>query len=632
MYVYQRFREQVADSLSRAMGLKREEIEPSLDAPKDPSHGDLTTNICFRSFRSSVMGIIQSNENRKKSGKKPQDFANEIAGKIKSSGLIESVQALNGYLNFRAKKDELYRTVLGEVQGLKDKYGTWDIGKGEKVIVEHTATNPNKALHIGHARNAVLGDTITRLYRALGYNVEVENYIDDTGPQVADTAVGFLYLKAKEDKRKFDHFCGDLYVKVNDKYEADSVLTEKRIEVIHSVEKGGNKIADFVKDMAMRVLKEQLKSAWRMNIFYDLLTWESDIIHLGFWDTTFEKLKKTGEVYLEEGGPNKGCWVIKLSELEEFKNMESPDKILVRSDGTLTYTAKDIAYHFWKFGILGKDFKYKKFIVQPDGSVLMTTSITGSVGKFGRADRVINVIDTRQSYPQKIVKYSLKLLGFEKQYEKFTHFGYEVVSLASEDEKIRHMSGRKGIFVNLDDVLDRAEEKAYEEVNKRNPEESEKFKRETAKIVGCGAVRYGLLKIEPDKLIQFSINEALDFNGDTAPYLQYTHARACSILRKAGKYESNFDSGKLIEPVTESIIKKLMMYPMVVREASRLKPNVLASFTFGLAEQFNSFYNSLPVLRADRGVREARLAIVNSVRLVLSNALNLLGITAPERM
>jgi arginyl-tRNA synthetase len=522
------------------------------------------------------------------------------------------------------------------------------------VVIEHTNINPNKAAHIGHLRNSCLGDTLARLKRRAGYEVEVQNYIDDTGVAVADIVVGLQELKREPaPNERFDYFCWDLYTEVNQKYEEDPSLKEKQREVLRLIEEGDNPTAELAKDVARRIVECHLNTMWRLGIYYNLLTWESDIIRLGFWRQAFELLKEKGHLVYEEKGENAGCWVVKLGDVPEFQNLENPDKVLVRSNGTATYTAKDIAYQLWKFGVLGKDFFYDRYCLQPNGTVLWTSASEGTkMDRFGRAQQVINVIDLRQKYLQDVLRFSLIKLGFEEQGKNSIHFGYEVVALSpatarelgvpveDEGEKGMYaMSGRKGIGVKADDLVERVIERATEEVAKRHPEMSPEEHKKLGQDIAVGAVRYYMERFNISNVLVFDFNEALNLQGNTGPYLQYAYARAANILGRVDReILEDIDLRTVSVPpdITaeeKELIRAIAELPSATeRAAENLAPSAFADYTYNLATTFMNFYETSPVLSAPPARMRFRVALVMSFKQAMANALATLGIPALPRM
>ena len=416
-----------------------------------------------------------------------------------------------------------------------------------KIVVEHTNINPNKAAHIGHLRNAVLGDILIRCLRKLGHPVEIQNYIDDTGVQVADVVVGFHDIRglSADDVQAlpepFDHYCWDLYAEAGRWFEADAERLTLRRQTLHELESGQGERAEIGRLVAKRIVACHLATMARLDIEYDLLTHESEILRLNFFDSAFEKLKLAGAVKLEESGKNEGCWVMPLSESEEFKGLEDPDKVIVRSDGTVTYVGKDIAYQLWKFGLLGQDFEY---VQTSDYWQTAANDSSAPPIQFGSAHRVVNVIDARQSYLQKIVRAGLESLGHSEEAQRSIHFAYEMVSLSkntaaqlgytdeSGEGKSVEMSGRKGIGVKADDMLNQLISKSREEIQERNRDLGEEELDQLSRDIMVGALRYFMVKTTTTRIIPFDVDEALRFEGDSGPYLQYSLVRAQNILRK----------------------------------------------------------------------------------------------------
>jgi arginyl-tRNA synthetase len=508
-----------------------------------------------------------------------------------------------------------------------------------KTLVEHTATNPNKAAHVGHLRNACIGDTVARILRRTGHQVEVNNYIDDTGVQVADVVVGIRHLgiRQREDE-PFDQFCSRVYVEVSRRYELEPELLERRSAVLRGIEHGEEGVASFVKEVASRVVDSHLATMRRFDIKYDLLTWESDIIALGFWRRAFELLRESGAIVFAETGKHAGCWVLPAGSGDQADLDDDETKVLVKSDGIATYTAKDIAYQLWKFGLLGLDFHYRRWT--PDQPNPVTTSAREQSDEapatFGHARRVINVIDARQAYPQQVVQRALHRLGHDEEAAQSVHLAYEVVALsasaarelgihAGDDRELYALSGRRGIEVRADDLLDRAilklSEKALDE--------------QVARLVAAGAVRYYLLKFSLNQVIGFDFDEALRVSGDTGVYLQYAHARAAGILRKVPEDGAPLKVPARLEPVERALLHSIEAYPRALCEAAAsLAPSTLTSYTFSLASTLSDFYeHTSPIIReTDPTVRRFRRTLVAASHSTLADALRTLGIAALERV
>ena len=509
-----------------------------------------------------------------------------------------------------------------------------------------------------------------RCLRWLGHRVETQNYIDDTGVQVADVVVGFEHLLnegvAEVTKRlddRFDYFCWDLYSKMANYYAEHPEAQQWRRDTLHRIEHGEGETAKLAALIARAIVRRHLATMLRLDIEYDLLPKESDIIRLHFWDRAFELLKQSGAVVLESEGKHKGCWVMKLDETAEFEGMDEPDKILVRSNGTVTYTGKDIAYQLWKFGLLDRTFNYKEFLRYSDGRILWeTTTDEGSPAapKFGGAKRVYNVIDARQAYLQKVVKEGLQLLGHPREAESSIHFSYEMVALtpdtakalgmeiSAEDATRAHveMSGRKGLGVKADDLLDTLEKKATDAVRDGVKAEglSEEDMRTLGNQVAIGALRYFMLKFGRNKVIAFDFSEALTFEGDSGPYLQYSTVRVQNIFRKMKERgvdalidDRELDKLTLNEGITDEMWELVRLsadLPSSIRRAvDSLELSVITHDLLTLAQKFNSFYHRYPILNEkDDAERQRRAVCAEIFRRTMVGAMGLLGIPVPERM
>ncbi|CAN5629210.1 arginine--tRNA ligase [soil metagenome] len=619
--------------------------------------------------------------------KAPRVIAQEIAGAL---GVIDGVArveaAPNGYVNVFLDRPAFLRQWLQPAGQPAARAGH------DKSIVEHTAINPNKAAHIGHLRNAALGDAFGRLLRFLGRDVEIQNYIDDTGVQVADVAVGFRELEHKTleevraiaDSTRFDYHCWDLYARVTEWYDEDKERLKIRARALHDIEHGDSDTAAMAAFIADRVVRRHLATMARMNIGYDLLTWEGDILRLQFWAHAFDFLKKTGAVFMQTEGKLAGCWVMKIEEEgtaaeegapeDEPPADEAPDKaeqrekVIVRSDGTVTYVGKDMAYQLWKFGLLGKDFHYRIFEPEALGGPLWsTTSLESSAQagapSFGRASWVCNVIDARQSYLQKLLKQALAALGYEQQASHSIHYSYEMVALShatarelgydtstDADRPFVEVSGRKGLGVKADDLLDRLADKAAAEVSKRNAELPDADVKRIAETIATAAVRYFMVKFSRGKVIVFDIDEALSFEGESGPYLQYAAVRANNIFGKL-KERHGIDERSLLGALASAapdvlqaddqeahdlwglVLESARLDDVVDQGVRTLELSVVAKYAFGLAQAFNGFYHKYPVLNEERAdVRLWRAAAVAYYRAQLTQALALMGCTVPEKM
>jgi arginyl-tRNA synthetase len=649
--ILEQITEQLIDTLkSRVLVLFGYPIERVvLQAPPKLSMGDLATPLCL--------------ELAKALRRKPRELAQAMADGFPLPMFVESVTVEGaGYLNFRFDRGgftaQHFRTVM-----------TPPAAGGERVIVEHTNINPNKAAHIGHIRNAVLGDTYVRCAKWLGDRVETQNYIDDTGVQVADVVVAFERLEKRSladvekliaESDRFDYVCWDLYSKMGAYYAEHPEAVEWRKETLHRIEHQEGETAKVAALIARAIVKRHIATMLRLGITYDLLPKESDIIQLHFWDRAFELLKASGAVIYEEEGKHKGCWVMKLEGSSEFEGMDNADKILVRSNGTVTYTGKDIAYQLWKFGLLDRTFLYRQFFTYPDGHVLWETNREDndpSAPKFGGAKRVVNVIDVRQSYLQKVVKEGLHQLGHQREAENSIHFSYEMVALTpttakalgmeiSEDDAQRayvEMSGRKGLGVKADDLIDELERKAIEIV-RSNPGSEELDAAELGRQVAVAALRYFMLKFGRNKVIAFDFADALRFEGDSGPYLQYSLVRVQNIFRKMADRgidpmldEAAVDRLTLTQGLNDDmweIVRLTAELPAAIRRAvDALELSIVTQYLLDVAQKFNTFYAKYVILNLEDAAERQRRAVTAEIfRRTMKTAMELLGIPAPARM
>ncbi len=591
----------------------------------------------------------------------PRKAAEDILPRLSSlTGITRAAIAGAGYINLFLDRERFFRS------GLETQAGSAFSPREKKVIVEHTNINPNKAAHIGHLRNACLGDSLVRCLRFMAERVEVQNYIDDTGVQVVDVVFGLLELEKKslaDVERipgKFDYFCWDLYARVSAYLASHPESQARKAEILKRIEHGQDPEAALARHISRRIIKAHLTTMSRLDITYDVLPCESSILGLKFWEKAFALLKAKGSINLSAEGPNAGCWVMPLE--------DDPDKekVIVRSDGTVTYVGKDIAYQLWKFGLLEKDFSYEPFMAQDGRTVWISTPEERRPGtpSFGAGSKVYNVIDTRQSYLQKVVVQGLRSLGYDEQAGKSVHFSYEMVALSprslkelgyettaeEKDRSFLEVSGRKGLGVKADDLLDRLEEKARAEVEKHNPEAAAEEKRTIARQVASGALRYFMLKFARNSLIVFDFEEALSFEGETGPYLQYTIVRINSIFRKLEERDGFGEealrnlvgrggpspatlAGAEAEDFWNLILIASQFEEEVVHSVESLEFSHLAKYGFNLCQRFNAYYHKYPVLNeADPALKSLRILTIHRVREVLVGALSLMGIPRPERM
>jgi len=613
------------------------ELHPKLEPPPNTTMGDLSTSVAFEA--SKLLGIS------------PVKAAERILANISGSDLVlidRFEVAGGGYLNIWVKGREYLNGIVEEVRRRGDEYGSISVDR-KKILIEHTNSNPNKALHMGTIRNSLLGDAVSRLLIFRGHDVQVVNYIDDSGAQVADNVVAHMFLGyplSPPEGEKYDHYCGRIYAEVNERSQHDPSIEEKRRSVLKLIEEGNNEASTLAKELSKKVVEEQLKTCWELGIYFDLLNWESDIIRYGFLEKVIKRLTELGMAVRESEGQNAGCTIIKVSMLPEFRELTNPDEILIKSDGTATYVAKDIAYACWKLGWLGEDFRYEVWEVQPNGQRIWTTTLGGGAHDhpdFGGAERAITFIDRRQEYAQRIVKYAAEQIGADRSKE-YRHFSYEVVSLSRrmaeeiskdkielDDKKIIHMAGRRGLVINADDVLDGLVRLVEMETRKRNPEASGEWIGGVSRSIAAGALRYSMIKPDVTKLIVFDMVETVRLEGDTGPYLQYTYARANKILEKAAIGESKlvFDA-ELLSTEEVSLIKTIGKLPWTIVEASdNLSPRLLGIYAHELADQFNYFYEKHQVIRAETSeLRATRLTLVKTFLQAMRNTLTVMGIEA----
>jgi arginyl-tRNA synthetase len=665
-----RLGEAIRTVLKDKYDLKLESIP--LETPPDLRFGEMATPIAFELAR--------------KLRKAPKAIAQEI---VVALGTVEGFASFEvagaGYINARLDRATAIRFVAhaeGRPPSAKDH-----------VLVEHTSINPNKAAHIGHLRNAILGDTFVRLLRAAGHKVDVQNYIDNTGVQVADVVVGFLHLEGKsaaqvrelldELRRKgerIDYYCWDLYAKTSQWYEQgteeeNAARKKLRYETLHEIEHGGNDTAEVAELISTAVLRRHLETMLRLGIEYDFLPRESEILHLKFWEAAFEQLKKTGVLYFESEGKNNGCWVMTrpgtqpVQEEDGPKGIDEDAKVIVRSNGTVTYVGKDIAYHLWKFGLLGRDFGYKKFFTYPHHECW----ISAEQGEephphFGGAQAIYNVIDSRQSDPQANVIQALRGMGHTAEADHYTHFSYEMVALTprcavelgynvSEEDLSRpyiEVSGRKGFGVKADDLIDKLIAATRAEVEARRTggtgENAEAGREKIAAQIAIGALRYFMLKYTRNSVIAFDFKDALSFEGETGPYIQYAVVRIRNIFRKGnttpeamlGEFKklgaanggvSEYLNGEENEDIWSLWLRAGRSSLVLDQCIAASEPAYLAKHAFQLAQEFNNFYHKHHILTEEDPQRKTFLLATAAVALrELIHALSLLGIESPAAM
>jgi arginyl-tRNA synthetase len=664
--------------LKEKYGLELENLP--LETPPELKFGEVATPIAFELAR--------------KLRKAPKVIAQEI---VTALGSLEGFAGFDvagaGYINARLDRGHGVRAIALEsapfLSELKERIDA------PRALVEHTSINPNKAAHIGHLRNAILGDTFVRLLRASGYKVDVQNYIDNTGVQVADVVVGFLQLEGKSltqvrqlvaecEKRAaasgrpsdaIDYYCWDLYARTSQWYGEGTVQDQEarkrfRYDTLHAIEQGGNETAEVAELISTAVLKRHLETMLLLGIEYDFLPGESEILHLKFWEAAFEKLKKSGVLYFENEGKNKGCWVMTrpgtatqpAPDEDGSKGIDEDAKVIVRSNGTVTYVGKDIAYHLWKFGLLGRDFGYKQFFSYPHHECWIS-AMKGEEKHphFGGAQAIYNVIDSRQSDPQANVIQALRGMGYTVEADHYTHFSYEMVALTprcavelgytvSEEDLARpyiEVSGRKGFGVKADDLIDKLIAATRAEVDARQTGRNEAERQKIARQIAIGALRYFMLKVTRNSVIAFDFKDALSFEGETGPYIQYAVVRIRNIFRKGevtpeavlAEFDaahgelSSYLSGEANEDIWALWLRAGRRSLVLEQCIAASEPAYLAKHAFQLAQEFSNFYHRHHILTEEDPARKTFLLATAAVALrELVVALEWLGIESPEAM
>ena len=601
--------------------------------------------------------------------KPPRKIAEEIVAGIGAVPGLEKLEVAGaGYINARVKRSELAAALAaGGEPASSAKIRAQRAG--EKILVEHTSINPNKAAHIGHLRNAILGDTFVRLLQSAGHPVDVQNYIDNTGVQVADVVVGFTRLETKTKAEieklvaadpRLDFTCWDLYARVSQWYEEDKANLAARSEALHAIEQGGNDLAAIAELISTAVLHRHLETMERLGIEYDFLPRESEILRLHFWNLAFEQMKQKGVLYKETQGKNAGCWVMKRpAAAGKSDEGEEDTKVIVRSNGTVGYVGKDIAYHLWKFGLLGRDFGYQRFYRYPNQRQCWISAESGEPEHphFGGVAAIYNVIDSRQNEAQNSVREALAAMGYVHEAQRYTHFSYDMVALTprcaselgyqlSEDDWARsfiEVSGRKGFGVKADDLIDTLIASAKKEVDPRHPELSEAERAQVATQIALGALRYFMLKFTKGSIIAFDFKEALSFEGETGPYCQYAVVRASNIFRKAGvepeqalRDKVDFEkhlAGPEGNELWELWLTAAKLSTVVEQCIVTTEPAYAAKHAFQMAQLFNNFYHRHPVIKEpDEGRKKFLLATAAVVRRELMRTLSLMGISCPAVM
>ena len=663
--MYLALQKQLGDHLRAILKEKYSlEIESiPIEIPPELKFGELSTPIAFELAR--------------KLRKAPKVIAQEIVAALGTRAGFSSFEVAGaGYINARLDRAAGVAAIAAGSPSPKSPL---------HAMVEHTSINPNKAAHVGHLRNAILGDTFVRLLRTAGQKVDVQNYIDNTGVQVADVVVGFLHLEGmtaaqvrelvgelKSRGERIDYYCWDLYAKTSQWYEQgteeeNAARKKLRYATLHEIEEGNNETAEVAELISTAVLRRHLETMLRLDIEYDFLPRESEILALKFWDAAFEQLKQTGVLYFETEGKNKGCWVMTRPGYIPDQNEDGPRgtnedaKVIVRSNGTVTYVGKDIAYHLWKFGLLGKDFEYKPFFTYPSHECWISTVENGAKHhpQFGGAQAIYNVIDARQSDPQANVIQALRGMGHVDQANRYVHFSYEMVALTprcaeelgytvSDEDKARpyiEVSGRKGFGVKADDLIDKLIAATRVEVEARQTGRDEAEREQIAKQIAIGALRYFMLKFTRNSVIAFDFKDALSFEGETGPYIQYAVVRARNIFRKAGlapgaalaeliKIDAaTYLSGDAGEDLWALWLRAGRRGLVLDQCITTSEPAYLAKHAFQLAQEFNNFYHKHHILNEEDPARKTFLLATAAVALrELIDVLSWLGIESPEAM
>jgi arginyl-tRNA synthetase len=634
-------------------------------------------SVCYDSLNFTVPPKIELGELAlpvafdlaRKVRRPPIEIAKELASDAGGiPGIWKADVAGGGYLNFHLDRGSFAHELAVSIA--RQRFGR--VSEPEdtgEIIVEHTNINPNKAAHIGHLRNATLGDSFVRCLRFLGHPVEVQNYLDNTGVQVADVVVGFERMEQKklqdlkEVTGKFDYYCWDVYARVNDFYQESEENRKWRSLTLRAIEAGNNPTAELADHVAMRIVRAHLATMARINVQYDLLPRESEILHLHFWDKAYQLLKERKAIYFVDEGKNRGCWVMMTGNQQSQvsrEEAEDDEKIIVRSDETVTYVGKDIAYQLWKFGLLGLDFQYQPFGADTGHQLWITATEAdpkAAPPPFGHAHKVYNVIDSRQAYLQNIVVQGLQALGFEEQAKNSIHFSYEMVALTpaccdelgfpltDQDRKRPYVevSGRKGLGVKADDLLDTLVQKALAEVHARHALPEDESMR-IAQVIAVGALRYFLLRFARNTVIAFDFKEALNFDGETGPYVQYAAVRANNIFKKLadlGEEPPNLQDahpgfGDFLSGDNEiwEIVYQAARLPEIVRQiAQSLELGQLCKYAFSLAQKFNLFYHRHHILsETDLQKKQYLLLVADLVRKQLAQALCLIGCEVPPKM
>ncbi len=677
---YKDFHEYLTALIKQATSLYLAQEHIALDIEQLPMDLRFSAQSSFGDYSMPIMSWAGKN----KLGRPLPQIAEALITNLHDmrASAIAEITFTRGFINFRLNRAEVAKTIIERVLEAGPDFGQNEIGVGTKVIVEHTNINSNKAAHVGHLRNSCLGDTVVRMLRSQGFQVEADNYIDDSGVQVADVVVGFTLLQQGQLQlaegneqlpgESFDYFCSRVYVAVSKIYDdKEDELGQKALElrktVLHAIEHGEEPEAGpdyplLAADISHQIVQAPLNTMARLNISYDLLPWESALLQAGLWKKTFEMLRDHNLLEKPETGPSAGCWILPFGEgdTQTSEGDRTSDKILVRSDGTATYTAKDIAYQLWKFGLadeIGVDFHFGLWGIQRDGRKLWTmrtpkdpvdASEEANTRRFGHAKSVINVIDVRQSYLQQVVYESLRRLGYVEQADHSKHLGYEVVTLSaktaaslgidtSDNREFYPMSGRKGIEIKADDLINAAITRMLEV---RRQDGRAEITQETAAILASSAIRYFMIRFGLQQIINLDMDEALRPNGDTGVYLQYAYARANNIQHRL--QETGYVIPERLEQLPTQLeqsewelLRHIDAYPRQLAEASeKLAPGMLAAYAYDLAAHFSDFYEHTPpiIKETDAITKAFRAFAVQATAQTMNNVLRVLGFEPLERI
>jgi arginyl-tRNA synthetase len=613
----------------RKIEISTNEIENSFIIPKE-EFGDLSTTIAFQIS--------------KKLNKRPDEIAKDLAKILEKINFIKKVEVKGGYINFFFSDEFLISSLFT----VDENFGKGQ--KNEKIIIEYPSVNPNKPWHVGHLRNALIGDCLSNILEFYGYKVERENFINDLGLQVVQSVWGYITSEEKEGDEKFDHYLGRKYVEI-----AKKEITDEVRNFAWKLEKGEENISMRTREICERCLNAQLETSSNYNIFYDVLIWESDILRSKIFEKTNAILKEKNIIKKVEdsGSPYFNCYTIELDP-SAFPSLKSDEKVIIKSDGTSTYVAKDIAFQFLKLGIIADGLKFKKYTKQKNGKILYTTysfenkkhARKKEEFKFEKGDKVINIIGSEQSYLQNLIKYIISKIDEEKA-KNFVHLAYEHVVLPQEK-----FVGRLGTWIGYtaDELLEEGIKRAKSEIEKRiektkmNKKEIEKI----AKMVAISAIKFQILKVSPTKQIVFDFDRNISFEGNTGPYLQYSCVRAGKILEKLAEEEKETKKKKKkkkkdgesqkerkidLTKEERDLIRKILEFPDIIEKISRnYEYYLLPNYSIELADLFNVFYEKCPVIKADEETKEIRRRIVLSYYIVLKKSLELMGIEVPNKM